>query len=353
MISLVRMQGRERLSQSSTSNRSGRGAVGAIGNTPLIRLNKLSDYTGCEILAKAEFLNPGGSIKDRAARAIILEAEEQGLLKPGGTVVEGTAGNTGIGLTMIANARGYRTIITIPDTQTQEKIDYLRVLGADVRTVPAVPFSSEAHFCHQARRIAEGLPNAIWADQFNNLANRRAHYETTGPEIWAQTDGKVDALVAAAGTGGTLSGTGMYLKERNPDVRVVLADPTGSSLYSYIKTGVLDSDGDSMAEGIGIGRLVPNFEGAPVDDAWQVDDHALVATAYHVLREEGLLIGTSSAVNVWAAARTALALGRGHTIVTFLCDGGERYLSRLYNPSWLAEQGLSSETTGFGFLLAD
>ncbi|MDB5096273.1 MAG: cysK, cysteine synthase [Cyanobacteria bacterium RYN_339] len=331
-------------------NSSHTGAIAAVGNTPLIRLNKLSEHTGCEILAKAEFLNPGGSVKDRIARAIILEAEAQGRLKPGGVVVEGTAGNTGIGLTMLANARGYRTIITIPDNQTQEKIDFLRLLGAEVHAVPVVPFANQQHFCHQARRLAEGLPNAIFADQFNNLANRRAHYETTGPEIWAQTGGKVDALVAAAGTGGTISGAGLFLKERNPAVRVVLADPLGSALYSYVKTGELDSDGDSMAEGIGIGRLVPNFEGAPVDDALQVDDRALVATAYHLVREEGLLLGTSAAVNVWAAARTALAMGPGHTIVTFLCDGGQRYLSRLYNPVWLAEQGHSAASTGFGFL---
>jgi cysteine synthase A len=326
------------------------GALEAIGNTPLIRLNKLSEHTGCEIYGKAEFLNPGGSIKDRIARGIILEAEADGRLRPGGTVVEGTAGNTGIGLAMIANARGYRTIITIPDNQTQEKIDFLRLLGAEVHAVPVVPFANEQHFCHQARRIAEGLPNAICADQFNNLANRRAHYQTTGPEIWAQTGGKLHAVVAAAGTGGTISGVGLYLKERDPAIRVVLADPMGSALYSYVKTGELDSDGDSMAEGIGIGRLVPNFEGAPVDDALQVDDRALVGTAYHLLREEGLLLGTSTAINVWAAARTALAMGPGHTIVTFLCDGGQRYLSRLYNEAWLADQGHQPGSKGFDFL---
>lgn len=327
-----------------------RGVGGMVGNTPLVRLERLSEYTGCNILGKAEFLNPGGSIKDRFARAFILDAEARGLLKPGGTVVEGSAGNTGIGLATIANARGYRTIITIPDDQSPEKIDYLRMLGADVRVVPVVPFSNQKHFCHQAKEIAASLPNAVWADQFNNLTNRRAHFETTGPEIWAQTNGQVDALVAAAGTGGTLSGTGLYLKQQNPNVQVVLADPTGSALYQYVKTGMLAADGDSMAEGIGIGRLVANFEGAPVDDALQIDDRALVATAYHLLHEEGLLLGTSAAVNVWAAARTALKLGPGHTIVTFLCDGGARYRSRLYTPSWLAAQGLEPVTDGFEFL---
>jgi cysteine synthase A len=312
----------------------------AIGHTPLIRLQHLSELTGCTILGKAEFLNPGGSVKDRAARGIIDAAERDGRLKPGGTIVEGTAGNTGIGLATLANARGYKTIIVIPDNQSQEKIDTLRALGADVRVVPSVGFKNPENYYHQARRIAEATPGGFWADQFNNTANAQYHLETTGPEIWEQAGGRIDAAVMAAGTGGTISGVSRALKDRRSDLRVVLADPMGSALYSYIKTGELDSDGDSITEGIGIGRITENFKLAAVDDAVQVDDHQMIEMAYYLARREGLLLGSSAALNVFATARLALQMGPGHTLVTILCDGGQRYLSKLYNQEWLAEQGL-------------
>jgi cysteine synthase A len=311
-----------------------------VGWTPLIRLHHLSELTGCTILGKAEFLNPGGSVKDRAAKGIIDAAERDGRLQPGGTIVEGTAGNTGIGLTTLANRRGYRTIIVIPDNQSREKIETLRALGADVRVVPSVGFANPENYYHQARRIAEETPGGFWADQFNNTANAQYHYETTGPEIWEQTGGRIDAAVMAAGTGGTISGISRALKERQETIRVVLADPMGSALYSYIKTGELDSAGDSITEGIGIGRITANFALARVDDAWQVDDHQMIEMAFFLARHEGLLLGSSSALNCFAAARYARQLGPGHTIVTILCDGGQRYLSNLYNQTWLAEQDL-------------
>ncbi len=326
------------------------GAAGAVGRTPLILLGKLSAFTGCRILGKAEFLNPGGSVKDRIAMSMIAAAETSGTLPPGGTVVEASAGNTGIGLAMIGNAHGYRTVITIPGTVAPEKIKLLRVLGAEVVETPDVPFSDERHFYHAARRIAAER-GAFHADQFHNLANREAHYRTTGPEIWQQTGGEVDALVTSAGTGGTISGCARYLKEQDPRVRVILADPIGSALYSYVLRGVLEAaDHDYIAEGIGIGRLVPNFEGAQVDAAIQVTDQALVETAYHLAHEEGLMLGMSTALNVWAAAKVALQLGPGHTVVTVLCDGGDRYRSRLYSAEWLESKGLAPRAAGFDFL---
>ncbi|MBM3268557.1 MAG: cysteine synthase A [Candidatus Sericytochromatia bacterium] len=318
-----------------------RGAVGAVGRTPLIQFEELSEFTKCRILGKAEFLNPGGSVKDRIAAALIADGEATGRLVPGGEIVEATAGNTGIGLAMAAAARGYRTAFTVPAGLAAEKVAYLRLLGAEVIEAPDVPFSDERHFYHAAARLAAER-GAFHADQFRNLANRDAHYRTTGPELWRQTGGEISALVAAAGTGGTLAGTGRYLKEQAAGIKVVLADPIGSALYSYVKRGVLAADDhDYIAEGIGIGRLVPNFEGAPVDDALQVTDRALVETAYRVLRREGLLLGMSAALNVWAAARVALRLGPGHTVVTVLPDGGERYRSKLYDPAWLAARDLT------------
>jgi len=322
----------------------------AVGDTPLVRIPKLSVALGRTILGKREDLNPGGSVKDRAAKYIIEDAERTGRLAPGGTIVEGTAGNTGIALALLGNARGYRTIIVIPDDQSPEKFDLLRAFGADVRIVPAVPFADENNYYHVARRIAEKTPNAIWADQFNNLANRRGHYESTGPEIWAASGGKVDAFVAACGTGGTLAGVSLALKERKPSVRVVLADPLGSSLYSYVKHGTLDVEGESFTEGIGIKRITANFKGALVDDAVRVDDSAMVEMAHYLLREEGLLLGGSAALNVVAAARVARGLPEGSTVVTVLCDGGARSMSRLYNPAWLAENSVSPTASGLEFL---
>ncbi|ERN42018.1 cysteine synthase [Rubidibacter lacunae KORDI 51-2] len=319
------------------------GFVGTVGNTPLIRLNRLSDETGCEILGKAEFLNPGGSVKDRAALFIIKDAEERALLAPGGTIVEGTAGNTGIGLAHICNAKGYRCLIVIPETQSQEKIDLLRTLGAEVRTVPAVPYRDPNNYVKVSGRLAAEMENAIWANQFDNLANRRAHYETTGPEIWAQTDGTVDTWVAATGTGGTYAGVALYLKEKNPDIKCVVADPMGSGLYSYVKTGEIKSEGRSITEGIGNGRVTTNMEGAPADDAVRVDDPACIKMVYRLLHEEGLFMGGSVGINVVAAYTLAKQLGPGRTIVTVLCDGGARYQSRLFDRAWLAEHGLSPD----------
>ena len=319
------------------------GFVGTIGNTPLIRLNSFSDETGCEILGKAEFLNPGGSVKDRAALYIIKDAEEKGLLKPGGTVVEGTAGNTGIGLAHICNARGYKCLIVIPDTQSQEKIDALKTLGAEVRTVPAVPYKDPNNYVKLSGRLASEMENAIWANQFDNLANRQAHYETTGPEIWEQTEGKVDAWVAATVTGGTFAGVAMFLKSKNPAIKAVLADPMGSGLYSYFKTGEIKTEGSSITEGIGTSRITGNMENAPVDDAIQVDDNEAVRVVYQLLRKEGLFMGGSVGINVGAAVALAKQLGAGHTIVTVLCDGGARYQSRLFDREWLASKGLSPD----------
>jgi len=316
------------------------GFAGAVGNTPLIRLRRLSEETGCEILGKAEFLNPGGSVKDRAALYIIRDAEKRGTLKPGGTVVEGTAGNTGIGLAHICAASGYRCVIVIPDNQSQEKMDLLRVLGAEVRPVPPKPYKDDNNYQKVAGRLAEELPNAIWAQQFDNVVNRVAHYETTGPEIWRDTDGRVDAFVSAVGTGGTLAGTARFLKEKKPAVRIVLADPQGSALYNWKKTGELKAEGSSITEGIGTTRITANFEGTPVDDAVQVSDQAAVTMVYRLLREEGLYVGGSSGINVCAAVETAKVVGPGHTIVTLLCDRGSLYFQRLFNAAWLADRGL-------------
>ena len=297
--------------------------------------------TGCEILGKAEFLNPGGSVKDRAALFIIEDAEARGVLKPGGTVVEGTAGNTGIGLAHICNAKGYKCIIVIPDTQSQEKMDALRVLGAEVRAVPAVPYKDPNNYVKLSGRIAEETENAIWANQFDNLANRLAHYHTTGPEIWAQTDGKIDGWVTSTGTGGTYAGVALYLKEKNPDIKVVLADPMGSGLYSYVKTGEIHMEGSSVTEGIGNSRVTANLKGAPIDDAIQINDRECIRVIYQLLRKDGLFMGGSVGINVAAALALAKQMGPGHTIVTILCDGGTRYQSKLYNPKWLAENGLA------------
>ncbi|WP_341580877.1 cysteine synthase A [Marinobacter metalliresistant] len=317
------------------------GFAGAVGNTPLIRLRGFSEETGCEILGKAEFMNPGGSVKDRAALSILRVAEERGELRPGGTVVEGTAGNTGIGLAHLCNARGYRCVIVIPETQSREKIDLLRTLGAEVHTVPARPYKDPDNYQKVARRMAGEMDNAIWANQFDNTANRDAHYATTGPEVWTQTNGSVDTFVAATGTGGTLAGVARYLKERSGRVRIVLADPSGSALYHYVRTGTLEVMGDgSITEGIGTSRVTANLEGTPIDDACLIEDQEAVTCVYRLLREEGLFLGSSSGINVAAAVRVARELGPGHTIVTVLCDGGGRYYSRLFNPQWLQQKGL-------------
>ena len=319
------------------------GFVGTVGNTPLIRLNSFSEETGCEILGKAEFLNPGGSVKDRAALFIIEQAEKEGRLKPGGTVVEGTAGNTGIGLTHICNAKGYKCVIIIPETQSKEKIDLLRTLGADVRTVPAVPYRDDNNYVKVSGRLADELPNAIWANQFENLANRQAHYETTGPEMWAQTDGKIDGWTAATGTGGTYAGVSMFLKEKNPNARCVVADPMGSGLYSYVKTGEIKPEGNSITEGIGNSRITGNMEGVPIDDAIQIDDHEALRVIYQLLYKEGLFMGGSVGINVGAAVALAKEMGPGHTIVTILCDGGSRYQSKIFSREWLTSKGLWSD----------
>jgi cysteine synthase A len=326
------------------------GFVGAIGNTPLIALPKLSAAIGRTILGKAEYLNPGGSVKDRAARGIIEDFEARGLLAPGGVVVEGTAGNTGIGLALVGNARGYRTIIVMPDDQAPEKYALLRAFGADLRVVEAVPYTNDANYYHEARRIAESIPGAVWANQFENTANRDAHEATTGPELIAQTGGELAAFVAAAGTGGTIAGVGRALKAYDPAIRVVLADPYGSALYSYVKTGELAVEGDSNAEGIGIKRIVANFKGAPVDDAVRIDDRTLTEMAHWLVREEGLFVGGSAALNVAAAARYARTLRHDSIVVTVLCDGGDRYRSRLYDAEWLRENDVVPTATDLSFL---
>ena len=319
--------------------------VDAIGNTPLIRLNRISDETGCEILGKAEFMNPGQSVKDRAALGIIRDAERKGLLRPGGTIVEGTAGNTGIGLTIVGNALGYRTVIVIPNTQSQEKKDTLRQLGAELIEVPAVPYKDDNNYVKYSGRLAEDLnskrPNgAIWANQFDNIANRQVHIDTTGPEIWNQTDGKVSAFVSAVGTGGTLAGTAIALRQRNAGVKIVLADPQGAALYNFYKHGELKSEGSSITEGIGQGRITANLDGFKPDVAFQIPDTEAVPYCFSLLREEGLCLGTSSAMNIAGADRLARDMGRGHVIVTILCDYGTRYASRLYNPEFLRSKGL-------------
>ncbi len=321
------------------------GFVELIGNTPLVRLRRASESTGCEILGKCEFLNPGGSVKDRAALAIISDAEERGLLRPGGVIVEGTAGNTGIGLALVGNARGYRCVIVMPETQSQEKKDMLRLVGADLRLVPAVPYKDPNNYVKYSGRLAEELaltePNgAVWANQFDNTANRMGHYRTTGPEIWAQTGGRIDAFTCAVGTGGTLAGVGMFLKERNPAIRIVLADPMGAALYHYYKHGELKAEGSSITEGIGQGRITANLDGAPVDDAMQITDEEALPIIFDLIVEEGLVLGGSSGINIAGAIRVARELGPGHTVVTILCDYGTRYQSKLFNPDFLREKGL-------------
>jgi cysteine synthase len=322
-----------------------RGFAATIGNTPLVRLNKFSDETGCEILGKAEFMNPGGSVKDRAARGIIEAAERSGELKPGGTLVEGTAGNTGIGFAHVCNERGYRCVIVMPDNQSNEKYQMIETLGAEVLRVKTVPYSDPNHYQKVAGRLASELPGAVWGNQFDNTANRDAHEQTTGPEIWHQTGGQIDAFVSATGTGGTLGGISRYLKRqtnyRGGKVNISLADPQGSSLYNWLRYGELKATGPgSITEGIGIGRVTANLEGSPIDDALHVTDIECVTTVYRLLRDEGLFLGSTSGVNVAAALQIARRLGPGHTIVTILCDNGSKYQSRLFNRKWLAEKGL-------------
>lgn len=318
------------------------GLTSSIGKTPMIRISSLSEETGCEILGKAEFMNPGGSVKDRAALWMIEEAEKSGALKPGGTVVEGTAGNTGIGLAHVCNNRGYETIIYMPDNQSQEKVNLLRTLGAEVRVVPTVPYANDMNFQKQAGRFAATLENAIWANQFDNTANSLSHYESTGPEIWAQTNGGVDAFTCAVGTGGTLAGTSRYLKEQSANVKIVLADPMGSALYNWVTTGEATmTPGPSMTEGIGNSRVTQNLAPAKIDDAVQVDDQEMVDMVYRLLHQEGWFFGSSSGINLVAAVKIAKDLGPGHTVVTILCDSGSKYQSRLYNPEFLAERNLT------------
>ena len=323
--------------------------IEAIGNTPLIRLKAASAATGCEILGKAEWMNPGGSVKDRAALAIIKDAMARGTLRPGGVVVEGTAGNTGIGLSMVASALGFRTMIVIPETQSQEKKDALRLFGAELVEVPAVPYSNPNNYVKYSGRLAAAMaksePNgAVWANQFDNLANRQGHYETTGPEIWAQTGGRIDGFVCAVGSGGTLAGVGQALKERDADVKIGLADPRGAALYSFYTAGVLKSEGSSITEGIGQGRITANLEGACVDFACQVEDDEAVRIVFDLVEHEGLLLGGSSGINVAGAMRLARELGPGKRIVTILCDSGMRYASKLFNPDFLREKGLPVPT---------
>ncbi|MBP7817713.1 MAG: cysteine synthase A [Phenylobacterium sp.] len=317
----------------------------AIGNTPLIRLNRASEATGCEILGKAEFMNPGQSVKDRAALYIMRDAERRGLLKPGGRIVEGTAGNTGIGLAMVASASGYKTTIVIPRTQSQEKKDAIRLLGAELVEVDAVPYSNPENYVRYSGRLAEELnakepAGAVWANQFDNVANRQAHVETTGPEIWAQTDGKVDGFICAVGSGGTLAGIAEALRARNPKVAIGLADPHGAALYSYFTDGELKSEGTSISEGIGQGRITANLEGLQIDHAYRIGDEEMLLAIYDMVEHEGLVMGGSTGINVAGAIRMAKGLGPGHTIVTILCDQGSRYQSKIYNPEFLKERGL-------------
>jgi cysteine synthase A len=317
----------------------------AIGNTPLIRLNRASEATGCEILGKAEFMNPGQSVKDRAALYIMRDAERRGLLKPGGRIVEGTAGNTGIGLAMVASASGYKTTIVIPRTQSQEKKDAIRLLGAELVEVDAVPYSNPENYVRYSGRLAEELnakepAGAVWANQFDNVANRQAHVETTGPEIWAQTDGKVDGFICAVGSGGTLAGIAEALRARNPKVAIGLADPHGAALYSYFTDGELKSEGTSISEGIGQGRITANLEGLQIDHAYRIGDEEMLLAIYDMVEHEGLVMGGSTGINVAGAIRMAKDLGPGHTIVTILCDQGSRYQSKIYNPEFLKERGL-------------
>ncbi len=321
------------------------GFIDSIGNTPLIKLRAASEATGCSIYGKAEFLNPGGSVKDRAALAIIEDAEKHGKLRPGGVIVEGTAGNTGIGIALVANARGYRSIIVMPETQSQEKKDMLRLCGADLRLVPAVPYSNPDNYVRYSGRLAEEIaakePNgAIWANQFDNVANRDGHYRTTGPEIWEQTDGKVDGFTCSVGSGGTLGGIARALKERNRNVKIALSDPMGSALFNWVTKGELKSEGNSITEGIGQGRVTANLEGTPIDMAYQITDEEALPVLFDLIEHEGLVLGGSTAINVVGAMRLARDLGPGKTIVTILADGGQRYQSKLFNPAFLHERKL-------------
>ncbi|KQM26938.1 MULTISPECIES: cysteine synthase A [unclassified Sphingomonas] len=315
-----------------------------IGNTPLVRLKGPSEAAGAEIFAKCEFANPGASVKDRAALSIVEDAEARGLIQPGGTIVEGTAGNTGIGLALVANAKGYRTIIVMPETQSREKMDTLRALGAELVLVPAAPYSNPGHFVHTSRRIAEETPNAIWANQFDNIANRRAHIVGTAAEIWEQMDGRIDGFTCAAGTGGTLAGVGLGLKEKDESVTIALTDPHGAALYDYYAHGELRSEGSSVAEGIGQGRITANLDGAPIDTQFRVSDEEGMVWVRRLLAEEGLCLGLSSGINVAGAVLLARQLGPGSRVATILCDTGFRYLSTLYNPEWLASKRLAVDS---------
>jgi cysteine synthase len=319
--------------------------IDAIGRTPLIRLRKASEITGANIYGKAEFLNPGQSVKDRAALGMIRDAEKSGRLKPGGVIVEGTAGNTGIGLAVVGNALGYRTVIVMPRTQSQEKKDAVRSLGAKLVEVDAVPYANPNHYVKYSQRLADEMAKteangAIWANQFDNIANRNAHYETTGPEIWEQTDGKIDGFICSVGSGGTLGGVSMALKERSKKVRIGIADPGGASLYSYYSTGELKAEGTSITEGIGQSRITANLEGVKVDDAWRIEDADALRILFDLTRHEGMCLGGSSGINIQGAIEMAKELGPGSTVVTVLCDYGTRYLSKLYNAAWLKEKGL-------------
>jgi len=319
--------------------------LAAIGDTPLIKLRYASEATGCTILGKAEFMNPGGSVKDRAALAIVKDAIGRGLLNPGGLIVEGTAGNTGIGLAMVANALGFKTVIVIPDTQSQEKKDMLRLQGAELIEVPAVPYANPNNYVKVSGRLAarlakEHAQGAIWANQFDNIANRRGHYETTGPEIFTQTDGKVDGFTCAVGTGGTLAGVGMALKERNKNIKIAISDPMGAALYHFYAHGSLKAEGSSITEGIGQGRITANLEDAPIDMAFQISDEDALPILFDLAEQEGMLLGGSAAINIAGAMRLAKEMGPGHTIVTILCDGGARYASKLYNPEFLRSKNL-------------
>ena len=314
--------------------------IALIGNTPLVRLKGPSEAAGCDIFGKCEFANPGASVKDRAALFIVEDAEARGLIAPGGTIVEGTAGNTGIGLALVANAKGYKTIIVMPETQSREKMDTLRALGAELVLVPAAPYSNPGHFVHTSRRIAEETPNAIWANQFDNIANRRAHIVGTAEEIWTQMEGRIDGFTCAAGTGGTIAGVGLGLKEKDEKVRIALSDPHGAALYSYYATGELKAEGSSVAEGIGQGRITANLEGAPIDTQFRISDEEGMDWVRRLLAEEGLCLGLSSGINVAGAVRLGRELGPGARVATILCDTGFRYLSTLYNPEWLRLKGL-------------
>jgi len=323
------------------------GFSSSVGNTPLIRIPSLSEETGCNILGKAEFLNPGGSVKDRAALFIIEEAERSGKLKKGGTVVEGTAGNTGIGLTHICNSKGYKSLIIIPETQSKEKIELLRTLGAEVRTVPAVPYKDPGNYVRVSEKVASEMDNAIWANQFDNLANRSSHFETTGPEIWNQTKGEIHGWTAAMGTGGTYSGVALYLKKQNPNIQTVVAEPYGSGLYNYFKNGKFKIEGNSITEGIGNSRITKNMEDMPVDDCFRIDDVEAIKILNKVLKEDGLFLGGSVGINLASAVQLARKLGPGHTIVTVLCDGGARYQSKLFNKEFLLSKGFDLKEIGF------